>query len=187
MDMKRINFRKEIEFELGYKEKVQHILIKYMFQQSQYKDMYEATDFTILPGKIAIRIRRFYYYDHPKYDCRNEFTIRWSRPSSVDTEIDKIRKGFADLFFYGFVNKEKSKIIQYTLIDLDIFRKYEDKPLRVIENKNGSSDFAVYGFAQFPSNMFIGYDGLEDKTVRLIEKNTFNSYNKQSTLNVYKV
>lgn len=180
MDMRRINFRNDIQFESGYKEQVQHILMKYVFQQDQYKDMHEATDFIVVPGKIAIavRVRRFEYY--PNY--RNEFTIRWARPSGVDTEIDKIRKGFADLFFYGFLNKEKSKIIQYVLIDLNIFRKCEGEPLRVIENENGSSDFAVYDFAQFPSNMFICYDGLDDGIDKLIMSDTTKGYNKEPHL-----
>jgi hypothetical protein len=75
---------------------------------------------TIRRGQIAVRLRR------PGYDTRYpyEFTIRYrSTKFSLNTEYKKIvEEGWADLFFYGHLNKQ-GIIHRWFLLDCDVLRR----------------------------------------------------------------
>lgn len=81
------------------------------------QDTQHATDLVlrINGGDIALRLR--------KDTCRfRDFTIRCCNSSHNHcTEIDKIRKGFARWYFYGWVNPN-GIIKEWILIDINIFR-----------------------------------------------------------------
>jgi len=71
----------------------------------EYKDTQEATDLIIMgTGSIcfACRVRRFNYFE--KY--KDQFTIRLKLPKYNKSEMDKIKEGFGDFYFYGFSNKQ---------------------------------------------------------------------------------
>lgn len=65
-------------------------------------------------GTIAVRLRRP-YYDH------RDLTIRSSRSSGVETELAKIKAGFAYRYFYGWTNTHNI-IEEWMLVDLDKVR-----------------------------------------------------------------
>lgn len=111
-------------------------------------DLKQGTDFTIFtlnPIKVAVRLRTFdYYLRYP-----DEFTIRWSRPSGVITEIHKIRLGLVNYIFYGFVDKSERNLIKYFIGDLTVFRQCEPKPF-IKQNKNGDSELAAFKINDLP-------------------------------------
>jgi hypothetical protein len=84
-------------------------------------DVKEATDLIIFHARdmrIAARVRRPGFCDQYPF----QFTIRSLRDSSTETELSKLRKGFADWFFYGHLDDTKV-IHQWWLIDLHLWRK----------------------------------------------------------------
>lgn len=87
------------------------------------EDTMQATDLVVLTirrGQIAVRLRR------PGYDKRYpwEFTIRYRAANhSPNTEYRKIvDEGWADLFFYGHLNREEI-IHRWFLLDCDVLRR----------------------------------------------------------------
>lgn len=151
VDMGYIN---DIRLEHKFAKTLKAIIGIHFVSQDFEADVQDATDFLVFnlkPIKVAVRLRTFNFYLKEKY--RQEFTIRWSRPSGVPTEIHKIREGRVDYFIYGFVNKSESEILQWRLFDFNIFRNYEPKPLIILPNNPPDSEFAVYGIAQFPEQL----------------------------------
>lgn len=77
------------------------------------QDNKEATDFVIgfQGSSIAARIRR------PNCKFR-DLTIRSHRDNGVETELAKIRKGYASRYFYAWTD-EMFTITEWILVDLD--------------------------------------------------------------------
>lgn len=119
------------------------ILGKVFVRQDVLLDREQATDFAIFevrPFKVAARLRTYRYLEQ----YGSEFTIRWSRPSGVPTEIDKIRQGLVQYLFYGFVSPDESRIVRYFVGDLGVFVTDEPDPLYVRQNTPPDSELAVY-------------------------------------------
>ena len=116
-------------------------------------DLKEATDFTLLkfnPFTVGVRLRR---YEYLKYSA--QFTIRWSRPSGVATEFQKIMQELVDYILYGFVDREETKIIKYFIGDLEVFRQAAVDPVEIKPNNPPDSELAVYNKAQFPPTFIL--------------------------------
>lgn len=120
----------------------------YFIKKDVELDLKQGTDFTVFtlnPITVAVRLRTFdYYLRYP-----DEFTIRWSRPSGVITEIHKIRLGLVNYIFYGFVDKSERNLIKYFIGDLTVFRQFEPKPF-IKQNKNGDSELAAFKISDLP-------------------------------------
>jgi hypothetical protein len=85
-------------------------------------DTRESTDLMILTARdirVGARVRR------PGYACRyaHEFTMRSSRVSGVDTELDKIIAGFCDWMFYAHA-ADNGKLAAWMVICLNSFRSH---------------------------------------------------------------
>lgn len=93
---------------------------------------------------VAFRVRNFEYYDRYK----EQFTLR-------EAELKKILSGKGDYYLYGFCDKEKRKLIHWTLFDLDIFRKryneFVGSPMYDIDG----TKFFVFWFWKFKEEMII--------------------------------
>lgn len=147
-------YDKDITLEHRLADRIKTVLGGYFFTQTQWQDQHEATDFAVFtakPVKVAVRLRRYEYL--AKYG--NEFTIRWTRPSGVDTEIDKIRLGLVDYMLYGFVDKKEEKLMQYAICDLAIFRAKEPAPYSIKVNAPPDSQLAIYRLSQLPSSFVL--------------------------------
>ncbi len=83
---------------------------------TQEDDTHKATDIEVklVGGTIAVRLRRP-YYDH------RDLTIRSSRSSGVETELAKIKAGYAYRYFYGWIDKN-NLIAEWILVDLNMVR-----------------------------------------------------------------
>jgi len=86
------------------------------------QDMEQATDLILeVPGgTMAVRTRSNKFYQTAltygfdwsiRYECRGH-----------RTEIDKLRDGFADWYFYGYSANDKDAVVAWWLIDLNLVR-----------------------------------------------------------------
>lgn len=153
--MSRENFDCNIELERKFHKMLKAILGNYFIVQDHTLDIKEGTDFTVFminPFRVGIRLRRFKYW----HKFKNEFTIRYCLPSGIDTEYHKIMAGSVDYILYGFLNQQETKIIQYFIGDLNIFRVYEPEPIDIIPNKPiHDSDFAAYSLMSLPKEFIL--------------------------------
>jgi len=90
--------------------------IKYLVEvvvASNEKDTKEATDFVIVlkGGDVAVRLRFW-----SCYTVRQEWTIRSRLDSGMETELSKLKKGFARWYLYGWV--KDNILFSWMLIDL---------------------------------------------------------------------
>lgn len=103
-------------------------------------DTKKATDFvvTVKGGSVAVRIRRDVAQ---KYQ---DFTIRAQMRSGYETELHKIKKGFAD--FYLYVWTQSDSITRWILINLQTMRESGsfNAPREVRWNKDGGSAFIYF-------------------------------------------
>lgn len=86
---------------------------------------------------------------------KDDFTIRWSRPSGIKTEYQKIMEGLVDYILYGFVNELEDKIIHYFIGDLVVFRETNPNPFSVKPNNPHDSNLAVFRLCDLPDNFVL--------------------------------
>jgi len=89
-------------------------------EANTHKDTKEATDYIVKvsSGDIACRIRREGYWPNP-----GDFTIRVDRPSGAQTELEKIRNGFARWYLYAWDDELSARYFEYwVFVDLDAVR-----------------------------------------------------------------
>lgn len=156
-------YEKDIRLERKFANDIKAILGNCFIVQNKIADIKEGTDFLVFqiePIRVAARLRTFSHYNF--MDRKNEFTIRWSRPSGIETEIDKIRDKKVQYLFYGFVDANEDNIIQHFIGDLDIFVQFEPEPIGIYPNNPRDSDLAVYKINQFPKSFIIASHGLYD-------------------------
>jgi len=155
------DFERDSQIEYKLADEIKAILSRVFIQRDIVADMFEGTDFltfTVSPFRVGARLRRYEFYE--KYPTN--FTIRFSRPSGVKTEIHKIREGLVAYLFYGFMNWNESQIIQWFIGDLNLFRTREPTPKKIIPNKDGGSELAVYDLEQFPPAFVVASSGTEE-------------------------
>lgn len=132
------------------------------------EDAERNTDLMVLrmdAVRIGCRIRRNSYL--ARYS--DGFTIRAGRPSGVKTELTKIIEGWGDYFFYGFSNSSETGLAAWTLADLRVFRVWLNRqilkdgrmPGDQKPNKDGSSHFIGFRWADLPSEFVVASSGLD--------------------------
>ncbi len=111
-------------------------------------DALRATDFIIKVegGDVAGRLRRSKFFNQYR-----DWTIRSRRISGVETELSKLKKGFARWYLYGWIKNEV--IDSWMLIDLNIARQKRilDMPWHEKDNHDGT------WFIVIPANDLIKY------------------------------
>lgn len=102
---------------------------------SEERDTQQATDMVLLvsgAGTIAVRLRRA--------SCKyRDLTIRSRRSSGHETELAKIQNGWAEWYFYGWLD-DQERIAEWILVDLRVLRASGllEMPQREINNYNGT-------------------------------------------------
>jgi len=122
------------------------------------QDRKEAGDLTVLKSnlvRIGCRIRKHHHLK--KY--HDQFTIRQSRASGVQTEMDKIRAGWGNWFFYGFEDSTSQRVIHWFIADLNVFREHLLVNPQLLENRGGIPDgcgttFFSFYRSDFPITLF---------------------------------
>lgn len=149
-----MGYNDDIKLEQRFSSTIKWILGMCFIGQDVVADRQAATDFavfTVEPFSVGARLRRYHYY--LRYP--NQFTIRWSRPSGVETEIHKIRKGLVDYILYGFIDSPGKKVIKYFVGDLDVFRAIDPKPIFIGNNDPPDSELAAFRIAQLPPEFIV--------------------------------
>ncbi len=148
-------YKKDRRIEDKFSKTLKSILGNVFIGNDINKDLNEGTDFltfTVKPFTVGVRLRRYKYYK--KY--KDEFTLRWSRPSGVKTEIHKVREGLVDYILYGFLSEKEDKIISYFVGSFNIFKEHEIKPVCIKPNYPiCDSTLAVYKINQFPEDFIV--------------------------------
>lgn len=95
---------------------------------------------------ISIRIRK------NKYLKYLDLTIRSKSLKGYETELDKINKGMAQIYFYAYMDELQSKLIKIRIVNVDAIRilinknKYEHKI-----NEDGT-EFFTFKFTDIKEN-----------------------------------
>lgn len=127
------------------------------------EDRHRNTDLIVLrleTIRVACRARQHHYLA----DYRDEFTIRQSRPSGVDSELLKIMKGWGDYLLYGFAADTGDRLCAWMLGDLRVFREWYyrymkdhngDEPGERRVNGDGSSAFRAFKIVDLPTSFIV--------------------------------
>lgn len=122
-------------------------------------DRTQATDLIVMNARnvmIAARVRRPGFAD--RYP--NEFTIRHSRANGVQTELNKIQRGFGDWMVYAHADNGVG-LARWMVIDLAAFRYHfalegwtGGRTVRwgVRSNHDGATAFAWFDVTSFPAD-----------------------------------
>lgn len=110
-------------------------------------DTKHATDLMIMANgaRIGCRVRR-----HAAACYSDEFTIRLSRPSGVETEMAKMCAGWGDFGIYGFESEPGSdRLSPWVLYNIHLLREYiaDGGGYKEIPNHDGTW-FAAFNIDQ---------------------------------------
>jgi len=134
------------------------------------EDQVRNTDLIVLKMdavRIACRVRK-----PDSFRYKDEFTIRYSRPSGVKTELSKVIEGWGDYIFYGhgYIDEDDNyKLVAWGLGDLKVFRLWfvnylvSNKgklPGILRDNKDKSSKFYAYSWDSLPENFIVAQKGI---------------------------
>lgn len=118
---------------------------------------------------ISARVRRFEERDkrlHPRnVPYARQFTIRDRRPSGYETEMDKLRLGYGDMFVYGFQSAPGSdRMYPWFVGNLHVLRDWTEQgghPSEKGRNKGPrGSTFAVFDLSSMPLGFILASDGI---------------------------
>ena len=115
--------------------------------------------------RISIRLRGNQYSDY------NDLTIRCKGKFKDYSELGKINDGKGETYFYGYLNKEKTKIVKWVLVDINKIRTLKNNN-NITRNSDGSA-FISYGFNQlFYYDCILDYGGFKrNQLEEYIEQN----------------
>lgn len=95
---------------------------------------------------ISIRIRKH------KYLKFNDMTIRYKSLKGYRTEIDKIKDGLAQIYFYAYMSEDENFLCKVRICNVESIRKLiEQENYEVRENKDGTM-LAAFKFQDIANN-----------------------------------
>lgn len=95
---------------------------------------------------ISIRIRKH------KYLKFNDMTIRYKSLKGYRTEIDKIKDGLAQIYFYAYMSEDENSLCKVRICNVESIRKLiEQENYKVCENKDGTM-LAAFKFQDIANN-----------------------------------
>lgn len=90
-------------------------------QSSDFEDTNLSYDM-VYSGKIEISVR----IRNNNYLRFKDFTIRSKSKNNGYTEIDKLKNGLGNIYFYGWLNYESNLIQEWLIVDINKIRDYLD-------------------------------------------------------------
>jgi hypothetical protein len=132
------------------------IVLHLLMVTPDWIDFKHAADLMLLSTKrmtIAARVRLNVKYQN-QYPY--EFTLRAVIENGQETELNKILRGMANVFFYGHADPLRPGLFsRWWLLDLDVFRtSMRDRTCQVIPNHDGTH-FAAFDVRKFPPELII--------------------------------
>jgi hypothetical protein len=157
-----VSFEHDFDWQRGLIPEIKRILANYLICEAPpAEDMQRNTDLIVLKldtVRVACRLRRYDYL--AQYG--DQFTIRTSRPSGVQTELSKMLAGWGDYIFYGFASPDGAELAAWVLGDLSVFRLWHHRELwdgrqpgEARKNGDGSSGFRAYRIADLPEQFVV--------------------------------
>lgn len=140
------------ELELKYKPLIiKHLLQAYpLFDFEKYFTLENSTLFEDVNYsydmvfksniEISVRIRQ------NKYLTFQDLTIRSKSKANGKTEIDKIQEGKAQIYFYAYEDKQRNKLTQINICDVDIIRKLYEQGKYYKGNNYDNTEFFSFKF-----------------------------------------
>jgi hypothetical protein len=128
-------FKPEIEKHLL---KALPFLIKEKFIKISPSSEYEDSNlsFDLLFGlnfQVSVRIRK------SKYLHYKDMTIRHRSMKGRECEIDKIKKGYGQVYFYAYMNETETDLVKVRIVDVDVIREMIfDRDYEVKKNTDGT-------------------------------------------------
>lgn len=109
---------------------------------SKEKDQKQATDYEIIPCGVSVQMR----VRRTENTKRRDVTIRNFRSSGAETELSKIRRGFADVMVFAWF--DANDLSEYLIVDLAKMRKTGliDRPDGEKKNHDGKTGFAWWSW-----------------------------------------
>lgn len=148
----------EVRFlENKFAEEIQKHIIKALPNlNNSFMQFRESTDFEDcklsfdlvfnLGFTVSIRIRK---YDYIKY---NDLTIRSKSRSNGYTEIDKIKDGLAQIYFYAYMNLQETELIKIRIVNVGAIRKLIKDGIFVERKNNDNTEFVAIKFSAINEN-----------------------------------
>jgi hypothetical protein len=138
-----VNFKQDFSWQSKFYPSIKKILMDNASKllkievANPEQDMKQATDFmvNVKGGRVAVRIRRNVANSY------RDLTIRSKRPNGSETELQKIKSGFADFYLYLWTMNDE--IIDWWLVDIGKMRTAGlfEKPKMERWNRDRSSAF----------------------------------------------
>lgn len=154
MKLASSGYKHDLRLERKFSATLKSILGNQFIVQDPVEDRVGGTDFVVWglqTVRVATRLRTWQCYEK----WPNQFTLRWSRPSGLPTEIHKVQKGLVDYLLYGFVDAQEERIVSYFIGNLQVFRHCNIKPLSIRENDPPDSQLAIWNLDQFPADFIM--------------------------------
>tara|TARA_R100001530_G_scaffold135745_1_gene113767 strand:- start:1337 stop:1813 length:477 start_codon:yes stop_codon:yes gene_type:complete len=95
---------------------------------------------------VSIRIRK------NKYINFKDLTIRSKSKNGYKCEIDKIKEGKAQIYFYAYMNKEEDTLIKVRMARVDVIRKLIEKRIFTQHKNNDGTQFIGIKFEDIKKN-----------------------------------
>ncbi len=154
--------RHDFDWQRQFIPRIKQVLANYLIDEAPFEeDAKRNTDLLVLEAKtvrIACRVRRYDYLE--RYG--GEFTLRAKRPGGIETELQKVLRGFGDFIFYGFSTPDEGgELAAWVLGDLDEFRLWHSRALSLlpkgampgalVPNPDRSSEGRAYRLSDLPA------------------------------------
>lgn len=88
-----------------------------------------------LPVSVRLRKNQFLRYRDFSIRSRTRFSGKQVAGEVVTCELDKLKSGMGNCYFYGWLNPAQTRIVDYILVDMNAFRPwldtgYDERPNR---------------------------------------------------------
>lgn len=138
----------ENKFSMEIKEHINNAIPNLINTFCQYKAATDFEDVNLcfdlifnMNFTISIRIRKH------KYIPYNDLTIRSKTKNGFKTEIDKIKEGLAQIYFYAYMNENENKLVKIRIANVEAIRKLTSSKIYEHKKNNDGTEFFTYKFA----------------------------------------
>lgn len=108
---------------------------------SQYEDGNLSFDLVFnINFTVSVRIRKFKYIKYP------DLTIRSRTKNNGITEIDKIKSGLAQVYFYAYMNSEETELVKIRIVNVDAIRELINLKIYNEKINTDSTEFLTFKF-----------------------------------------
>jgi hypothetical protein len=130
-------FFKEIELHI---KKAYPKIIGNLEPSTDKEDTNLSFDAKINDKQFSIRIRKHKYLKYP------DLTIRAKIKNNGKTEIDKIKNGLAQVYFYAYMDEEEDFLVKVRMVDVNSIRILTQKNKFKKRKNNDGTEFNTYLF-----------------------------------------